>query len=139
MPDTDLIKWKEKFNTDVEEIDLQHKYFVQLINRLVNELSSTEDKVYQSMLLEEIIRYAVFHFTSEENIMFSHKYPDILQHKEMHNWLLEELNQKINHFKLHKITSQSITNYLTEWFVQHTINVDKLFGIYVTTERQNKM
>ena len=136
MSETSLIHWKDDFNTGIEEVDLQHRYFAKLINRLGKELSSADDKIYQSMLLKELTCYAVFHFTSEENLMFSLNYPDLLRHKEAHNALVEELNQKNNYFKLSKVTSKSLIDFLIEWFVQHTTKVDKEFGEYAVTEGQ---
>ena len=138
MSDNSFIHWSDEYNIEVEEVDLQHKYFARLINRLITSLCSTNDEAYVSMLLQEIIHYAVFHFTSEENIMFSYRYPDLSHHKEQHNILLEELNQNINYFKLGKIALKDVVKFLTKWFLHHTVEVDKQFGQYVVSEGKNK-
>lgn len=122
---SDEILWIPDFETGVEEIDLQHHYFVDLINRLSRLLPRTEDRAYQARLLSELIKYAQFHFVSEENIMYSIGYEGLEQHKNLHFDLLNILNAKIGMFQQDMAEADEVIGFLREWFVMHTLAEDK--------------
>ena len=65
------LEWESNFETGVEYIDMQHRYFVDLINRIRKNYKETDDDVYQKKLIDELKKYADFHFTSEENILIA--------------------------------------------------------------------
>jgi hemerythrin len=121
----DEILWKSDFETGVEEIDLQHHYFAGLINRLSRLLSKTDDKAFEARLLNELIKYAQFHFVSEENLMYLLHYEGLQAHKNLHFDLLNALNAKIGMFQQDMIGSDEVVGFLQEWFVMHTLVEDK--------------
>ena len=61
----------------IEEVDLQHQYFLDLIKRLSVILNSNVSAHLDTRLINEIIKYAEFHFQSEENLMVINDYPDL--------------------------------------------------------------
>jgi hemerythrin len=71
----ETLHWKSDYETGVREIDLQHRFFMDLINRLHEELIGATDSDYRAALFEELSNYARFHFVSEENLMFKFGYP----------------------------------------------------------------
>jgi hemerythrin len=127
----DEILWKPEYETGVEEIDLQHHYFVDLINRLSRLLSKTEDKAYQARLLSELTKYAQFHFVSEENIMYSIGYDGLEVHKNLHFDLLNTLNAKIGLFQQDMAEADEVVGFLKEWFVMHTIGEDMKISAFL--------
>ena len=74
------LEWKEKYNTGIDEVDLQHKYFLELIKRFSKLTEEKLDDQYVKRLLQEIAYYGVFHFCSEENMMIKDNYPALKQH-----------------------------------------------------------
>ncbi len=132
---TGHITWKKDYDTGVEEIDSQHQYFSMLINRLMEELVKSKDDSYKSRLLEELARYASFHFLSEENIMMNSNYPGLEEHKKLHRELINSLNDKINYLSISKMPHEELVSFLIEWFISHTLVVDKKFGLFVERER----
>jgi len=69
-----MLVWDQKWTVGVESIDLQHRCFVDLINRIYAEIESG-DAVYQTRLINELGSYTQQHFTSEENIMHKLGFP----------------------------------------------------------------
>ena len=65
------LEWESDFETGNEYVDLQHRFFVDLINRVGANFKKTDDVVYIEKLISELRKYADFHFTSEENIATS--------------------------------------------------------------------
>ena len=128
------IEWKQDFNVGIEEIDLQHHYFVSLINRLSHELGDTEDLAYQSRLLTELIQYAQFHFISEENIMYRLGYPELDDHHKLHRDLINTLHVKTGLLRESMVSAAEVIAFLKEWFIGHTLGEDKKLTPYLVAK-----
>lgn len=126
------IKWRKKYTIGIEFIDLQHQYFASMINRLIDEVDESDDIYYQNRMLEELSLYASFHFISEENFMIKHGYPDLEDHVAQHRQLLSQLNDKINYLTLEKLKIVDVIDYTQDWFFHHTLEIDSLFGTFIT-------
>lgn len=119
------IAWHSDYETGVAEIDLQHRYFLSLIGRIESELRETDDPEYRKRLIEELHRYAKFHFVSEENIMFKLGYPELEKHHKHHIDLLDKLSSR----SLSQDTN-SLVAFLVTWFKHHTVEEDRLIGVF---------
>lgn len=131
------IIWKSDYKIGLEDIDFQHQYFVLLINRLIDELIESKEEYYKGRLLEELSLYASFHFISEENRMIRYNYPHLEAHKDLHRELINQLNDKINYFKMSKMDQETVVGFLSEWFIQHTTANDIEFGVHCDRTNQN--
>lgn len=120
------LDWRPEYETGIEEIDLQHRYFLRLINRLGKELVTTEDEHYRLRLLNELSRYTSFHFLSEENIMLKIGYPDFETHQRHHFELLDKLSSRAA-----GRPPESLLAFLADWFVHHTVHEDRRIGEFI--------
>ncbi|HVN71462.1 MAG TPA: bacteriohemerythrin [Desulfomonilia bacterium] len=125
------IEWKDEYLTDVDEIDLQHKSFVKLINRLNIVHDFNNKKAIAIRILSEIEKYAQYHFISEENIMFLTRYPAIDRQQQAHAALLDEFIHRVQSYMNDKGTIEDIIIFLEAWFVRHTVEEDKKIGTYI--------
>ena len=122
------LEWESNFETGNEYVDLQHRYFVDLINRVGVDFKEANDVAYKEKLINELRKYADFHFTSEENIATSCNLPGISAHHQRHTELLEEFNHRAEDLSKGLTTVDDFLGFLTDWFVGHTIYEDqKLF------------
>ena len=119
-----MLSWDDGFSIGIESIDLQHRYFIDLISRLSLELKGS-DTAYQAKLIDELASYAKQHFISEENIMYRLGYPGLEKHSECHQELLERLNGRIGLYLLDMLEADEIIAYLSKWLVQHIVKEDK--------------
>ena len=131
--------WDSKYNIGVEQIDDQHRYFLSLINKIIDESERTDHIDYLLALINELKAYAKFHFISEENLMMKTGYPGLAEHRQHHRQLLNDLAPKITNAELKKSHDelQKLINYLLEWFFHHTAAEDRLFGDYYTNFSNN--
>jgi hemerythrin len=120
------LHWKTEYDTGIEEIDLQHRYFMVLINRLTSELVTCSDKKYRERLLRELANYAAFHFVSEENLMIKFGYPDFERHRMLHLDLIDQLS-----LRMLAESNESLLKFLVAWFIRHTISEDHRIGEFV--------
>ena len=126
-------EWKPEYELGVEDIDLQHRYFLDLINRLSEDLATSDEPEYQDMLISELNAYARFHFISEENIMFKAGYPGLEPHKMHHRQLLDQLSSKGMLLLLRRSEGKAadIIRFLMDWFLHHTNGEDRIFARYL--------
>ena len=124
------LEWDTNFETGNEIVDSQHRYFVDLINRVEISFAQTDDENYKEKLISELEKYADFHFTSEENIATSLNLLGVSRHHERHRELLEEFNHHADDLHSGAQTVEEFLNFLTDWFIGHTVYEDqKLFKI----------
>ncbi|WP_410506391.1 bacteriohemerythrin [Haloimpatiens sp. FM7315] len=129
----DIIKWKNNYNTGIEEIDNQHKNLFRIANDAFSLLQDKfcidkYDKIVD--IIKELQDYTVYHFNSEEEYMKKIKYKKLISHKVEHDCFVK----KIKEIDLNKIDSNQdkyileILNFVVEWISHHIITQDKLIG-----------
>lgn len=123
-----IYEWKKSYNTGNEEIDFQHQYFLKLIHRIAELFQSQLSDYILSRHINEILKYAEFHFQSEENIMQLADYPDTDDHAELHKDLLDEIGTVLYYYRNGKRPVENVIEKLYNWFLNHTIYEDSKFG-----------
>jgi len=133
-----VIRWKPCLSIGIEAVDLQHRYLIDLINRLDDELLEPKDKIYSAKLVDELIQFVRMHFEGEENLMYKFGYPGLAEHKKVHIGLLDKLNGQIGMYSVGLMEGPEIVAYLSCWFAKHLGREDKEFGDFVRgTEAAN--
>lgn len=119
------IVWDQKFAVGHERIDHEHQVFLDLIKNasLAGEEETPKEKVVR--LLNEVRKYAEFHFYSEENVMLDLAYPDYEEHKREHQALLAVLEDRVHDYKNDRVELDEIVEFLFDWFALHTTGTDK--------------
>ena len=118
-------EWQLDFETGNEFVDLQHRYFIDLINRVGTNFKNTDDLAHKDKLIVELRKYAEFHFTSEENIATSCNLPGVSSHHQRHLELLEEFNHHAADLDKGSKTADEFLEFLTDWLIGHTVYEDK--------------
>lgn len=118
-------EWQSDYETGNEFVDLQHRYFLDLIKRVGENFKNTNDAVHQETLIIELKKYADFHFTSEENIATSCNLPGVSVHHQRHLELLEEFNHNAAELNKGSKTVDEFLEFLTDWLIGHTVYEDK--------------
>jgi len=119
--------WVSEFEIGNEYVDLQHRYFLDLINRIGKNFRETDDDDYKRKLIIELHKYADFHFVSEENIAISCGLPGVKSHHQLHLELLEDLNQYAENLDNGLKTIDEFLEFITDWFLVHTQHEDRKF------------
>ena len=127
------IIWKEEFNTNVDEIDKQHRFLVNRINELIELKIMKEESANLYPILLLLVGYAQFHFEYEENFMKKNSYPKFLSHKMEHKKFID----KINAVDLSTIDENqeeallSILEFIATWLESHILETDKRVANYL--------
>lgn len=127
----EAIVWKDEYLVGVREIDRQHQDLVKLINRLLIIHRTGDAPLLVKRLLLEIVKFAEYHFISEENIMIITRYPGFDQQHAEHEHIIAELQKRIDDFVHGHETVDGLLTYLVTWFIGHTTKEDKRIGVHI--------
>lgn len=109
----------------IAQIDHQHGRFIGYINDTWDALERGDDSQEFLYILNQLLDYAVEHFSCEEALMREHGYPDYAAHKARHNTTAAELFD----FDLRLLAddpaeSRAFITFLTDWLRNHIQVVD---------------
>lgn len=123
------VEWSEDYSTGIDAIDTDHKIMMSLINRCTDVINSgSEDRKEIRLILDKLLDYKRLHFQREECIMTVCGYPDLNEHKKLHQTLAREVEDKLKEFGLRKLATKSLFNFLINWITEHVIDEKKLFS-----------
>ena len=91
----ELISWTDEMSVNINEIDEQHKKLIELINNLFNAMLEGKAQDIINKTIDELINYANYHFSTEENYFEKHNYPGFHSHKIQHSFYKDEILQFI--------------------------------------------
>lgn len=124
----EIIKWSEKYELGIKEVDNQHKGLVIIINELFTFMSEGKAKDNLESIFEHLTDYTKKHFFTEEAMMIKYAYPDYTQHKQEHTKFIEKLTSLKDDFSHGKATvSLEILNFLKDWLLNHIQITDKKY------------
>ena len=114
------ITWKEEFSVGVAEVDFEHRELIELINSLHSSArpGAGRDVVIES--LGEIFAQIASHFALEEKMMRASLYPALLEHKQDHETLLDELRDIMDEVEDDgQYDEAQLSTDLERWFGDH--------------------
>jgi hemerythrin len=126
-----MIQWHESYSIGNERIDFQHHIFLGLVGEFSNARQQGAPAERLGRILEEVIKYAEYHFYSEENLMTDNQYPELARHRILHNHLLSKIRIKSSEMALELTTPKEVEDFLVEWFLLHTQHEDKKISQHI--------
>lgn len=123
------IDWTEEFSVNVREIDAHHKKLLDYINILHQSLLDNKGSEAQKIIVDGMVDYTDFHFTSEERLMLRHNYPRYQKHKLEHGKFTAmalDLQKRINGSGF--VLTLEILAFLKNWLQEHILVSDKEFS-----------
>ncbi len=127
--------WDEQYALGIEFIDDQHKYLINLINRIhtaIEENDSTE--IVEAIL--DMKLYTEVHFAEEEDLMRKAGYPRLRQHMALHREFVDKADLFLDELEQTPLAATAeISSYLMDWLVTHIQTVDADYAQFI---RDNK-
>jgi hemerythrin-like metal-binding protein len=118
--------WNEEYNTGVDFIDEQHRYFFNIVSTLKENLHEGVCKDSASKIFFSLAHYAE-HFLIQEEIYFrDYQFPGVNEHMDLHKEFISRVIQfQADYEKDVGETCRSMLAYLEEWFENHILKYDK--------------
>jgi hemerythrin len=130
-----LMQWSKMFETNIKEIDEQHKGLVYILNSLHDSMLKGDSNTEMGKLLEKLVNYTVIHFKTEEEFFDKFGFPETAQHKKEHNDLTAKASALLNDHKAGKtVVSADLMYFLKDWLKNHILGSDKKYGPYLNAK-----
>jgi hemerythrin len=115
-----LLQWEDRYSVGVAAVDHEHKELIDLINRLYAEAISQGSKDAISNFFGDLFKAISSHFALEERLMRERGYDQLIQHKNDHERLLDELRDIMEDFDAsERIDDKLLAQRLDAWFSRH--------------------
>jgi hemerythrin-like metal-binding protein len=127
----ELITWDlSVYSVGIKEIDRQHGILVELINRLDYGLKHKIGKETMEDIVNYLVDYTVFHFGYEEKLLAEHGWPELAQHKAIHEAFVNKVASYQSQLKSRDVVeiATSILEFLKDWLMDHILKTDKQYG-----------
>ena len=121
-----MIEWTEKFNTNVQSIDDDHKFLVVLLNSFSQMVEDGASKDRLDGAIEALRDYAFNHFKREELLMLVSTYNHFEPHKKTHENFTRTVDALQSLFALSPtmIDISGVIKFLSDWLVNHILVSD---------------
>ncbi|MBF0423516.1 MAG: bacteriohemerythrin, partial [Magnetococcales bacterium] len=129
--------WVEELNTNVVSVDADHRKLVDMVNDLHLAMKEEEGSTKVGTIISGLVDYAQTHFGREIDMLKRHGYPDLKNHGEKHDRLVEKLKDLANRYNQGEFTVvMDLLSFTKEWLVGHILHTDMLYVDHVKQRGQ---
>ena len=129
-----MAMWRESLKIGVPLIDSEHKELCDRIDHLFTACNQGKGKEEIVKTLDFLESYTIKHFSDEEKLQRSSKYPKVAEHKELHEFFKKKIADLKKDITEHgaSVSVVSQTNYfLMDWLLNHIQKVDTELANYI--------
>ena len=123
-----IVRWSNAMSVGHARIDDQHRILIDTINQLAS-ADSLYNQFAVSMILDELLSYAAFHFEFEERLMAHAGYPQLEAHRREHqgfvNWINEYRDEYVKFGK--RALGEPVLAFLKDWLSHHILEEDRRY------------
>jgi len=125
--------WDRGLETGFADIDDQHKGLFELANALqkaIDTASGDEDAVANAVY--GLTDYCVEHFSDEEALMLSVRYPGLVPHRSLHEQLTgETMRITARYFNEESVVPDTLAPLITSWLTDHIRREDMALVAFI--------
>lgn len=130
-----FLTWNENYSVNVKELDDQHKIWMGLINNLHAAIRVGKGEQALNIIIDEVIRYTVFHFEYEESLLVKHDYPEESNHKKIH----DDFARRVKDLKKTldsggAVQSNTVLEQMKDWLINHIMKSDKQYSEFLNSK-----
>lgn len=127
-----LVQWSDAMSVGNLHIDEQHQILIDTINQLAS-AESQNDRPVVSMIIDELVAYAAFHFQFEEQLIEAGGYPDVDKHRRIHHGFVEWVTKARDEFIYQRRAQLGgrILNFLRDWLHDHILGEDQRYRAFI--------
>ena len=86
-----IVEWDDSLSTGVPQMDEEHKNLINMLNQIYELLREKKREEACRFFMDEIVNYVETHLSHEEEFMESIGYPDLENHKKVHEVFRKEI------------------------------------------------
>jgi len=128
------LEWNKSISVGDATLDEQHQQLFSQINSLADAVSESEGERVVSDIVAFLGEYVADHFSHEESYMERHGYPQLEQHRRLHEEFsrqYEEMKKELERGES-RVFAERVENFLGHWWINHVTIEDKKYERYIT-------
>lgn len=127
-----FMPWSDAFVTGLPQIDEQHRWLVDMTNRLHEEVTrESPDRRTVTEILEGLVEYAMNHFIAEEELFRRYGYPEAPAHKGEHDCFSRQATELLMRHEEGNDVTLNALEFLKEWLKHHILVVDMAYAPFL--------
>lgn len=127
-----MIKWdNDTFSVGHKEIDEQHKFLINIINELTENIDQNN---INNKIIDKLFEYMKFHFLTEEKYFLKYNYVDTNKHIKEHNTFV---NYIIKIYNEKNVDYLELLSFLQGWLITHIKNSDMKYKYLFIQNKKN--
>ena len=113
-------------------MDAQHKKMMGIINQLHEAMLAGKASHEIGLIINEMVDYAQYHFSSEEKLLTTLGYPALNTQKMSHNGFVKKVKEFQSEFEHGKLAlSVEVLDFQKDWWSKHILGEDMKYGPYI--------
>lgn len=130
--------WRSEFSVNIDSIDNQHKELFALAGKLAKSIRNNEGEQPVNLILNELVKYAEFHFKYEEDFFHKYNFPDAENHIKFHR----NFEDTIAGFKFvsdrgKQLPPIRVVSFLYNWLTAHILKEDMGYSSFLVSKGVN--
>ena len=122
------IEWTKELELGIPEVDKQHKWLVDLINRINDSLQRNSAQNIISTYVNSLIHYTNFHFGAEETMLENAGFSNLNDHKAEHVKFVDMVTKRKEEYDNGDTESIiKLLTFLNSWLTKHILVEDKSY------------
>lgn len=125
-----MLWWTDDLKTGVESIDRQHKSIFEKASKILElDMETDFEEIEKAFIF--LMGYTNNHFYEEELLMMENKYINFVQHRNEHNYFVEEIYKLYLKTLDGSISENTLANLkllVIDWLVNHINKSDREFA-----------
>ncbi|MEA4908018.1 MAG: hemerythrin family protein [Chloroflexi bacterium] len=127
-----FITWDNTYSVGIKDMDAQHEKMIGIINQLHDAMRIGQGTKELGSIIEEMVAYTQYHFSSEEKILSAQTYPGYLKQKGEHAAFVKKVNEFKTQFDEGKLSlSIEVLNFLKQWWTGHILVEDQKYSAFM--------
>ena len=132
-----LIQWNEEMSVHNEEIDAQHKKLIFILNNLQVAVAERQNREVLSKIIEELLDYTQYHFSTEEKHLHLLEPKLAVKHKQEHDYFVGKIKEFKDGYKSGRLLlSLDVLDFLNDWLVNHIMGIDQIYSKFFEKKKE---
>lgn len=127
-----FMEWSDAMATGIATIDVQHRWLLDLANRLHDDLTkgtATHEELGQ--ILHGLMDYTVNHFITEEDLFNRYGYPQEAEHIKSHNAFTARTLDLLQRHEAGEAVGMAALEFVKGWLIGHILGEDKAYVAFL--------
>jgi hemerythrin len=124
-----LMTWSGKYSVGVEALDNQHKALMKVLNELHAASMRGKAGEVAGPLIQQMVSIASQHFSAEERLMESTKFPGLAAHRVKHKELAAKVGEFVARYEKGDTTMYTqLLYFMRDWLSKHMQTEDQEYA-----------